>query len=119
MKSIHLEAEPRCHSSKTVPIQNPTLDCFSIDLDIDPVIDSLGDVQVVAGFALGVTDGFIPKNGIGPVREKADITIGLREGSGRSCWLIWHQGKDLIQDDPDPVPEDIGQTQHISTTIPG
>jgi len=104
VKSIYLEAEPRCHSSKTVPIQNPTLDCFSIDLDIDPVIDGLGDVQVVAGFALGVTDGFIPKNGIGPVREKADITIGLREGSGRSCWLIWHQGKDLIQDDPDPVP---------------
>ena len=25
VKSIYLEAEPRCHSSKTVPIQNPTL----------------------------------------------------------------------------------------------
>ncbi len=103
-ESVDLPAAPRSHATQAVENIPPDAECFAIDLTIDPVVAEGGDMQVVAGFAIGVQDGFIPKEGLGPDRERSALTVSLREGSGRSAWLMWHRGADLINADPDPKP---------------
>lgn len=106
--AIDLRAAPRSHQAIPLEDIDATAECFAIDLKVDPVVAEAGDVQVVAGLAIGVQDGFVPAEGLGPNRERATLTVGLREGSGRSAWLMWHRGADLIHVDPDPKPQGYG-----------
>ena len=98
--AIDLRAAPRSHATQPVGNIDAEAECFAIDLNVDPVVAEDGDVQVVAGVAIGVQEGFVPPEGLGPNRERAALTVGLREGSGRSAWLMWHKGADLINVDP-------------------
>ena len=53
-EGINLEAAPRAHAVHRVDGVNADAECFSIDVEIDPVAADGGDMQVVAGFAIGV-----------------------------------------------------------------
>jgi hypothetical protein len=102
--TFDLRAAPRAHTWQPIESVDAEAECFSVDLRVDPVIAEGGDVQVVAGFAIGVEDGFFPAEGLGPDRERAALTVGVREGSGRSAWLLWHRGNELTSFYPDPIP---------------
>lgn len=119
-RTIFLDAAPRSHSMQIVESVDAEAECFSIDVRIDPVVADGGDMQVVAGFAIGVEEGFIPNEGLGPAREHAAVTVGLREGSGRSAWLLWRHGNDLINVDPVPVPRGyckVSEYQHPNVRL--
>jgi len=89
------------------------LDAWQIEVEIDPVVASGGDVQVVAGLSLGLKGADAepePRAG-----DRSLIAFELREGSGRGAWAVWINGENVTAKMPVPRPKgwrDNGKWQH-------
>ena len=99
-KVVELSAAPQAHSSKAVADISPTADTFSIEVTVDPVKEVDGDLQVVAGFSVGMASTEAKAKD----RNQSALTFDLREGGGRAAYTFSHRSKNLTLYQPDPEP---------------
>lgn len=72
---------------------------FAVDIHIDPTARPEGDLQCIAGFAIGLesTEG-------DPTMQPESIRFELREGDRRGFWDIWIDGINEPRREPSPKP---------------
>lgn len=111
-ETVQLFAAPQDHASDVVAGVDGTADCFAINVTIDPVAAKGGDLQVVSGFAVGMS----LENDDVMDRSQSILTVDFREGVDRSAHLLWHRGTNLTLNDPSPQPAgwvDTREYQHF------
>ena len=73
---------------------DPGAECFSLDVNIDPVVADGGDWQVVASVGVGLAEGQLQST-------QAGLRVELREGGGRSRYGLVNRGHDFAAKPPD------------------
>lgn len=72
-------------------------ECFSIDVSIDPVVNQVGDTQIVCSLVIGAQNADAD-------RFEAALTLDLREGNGSATHVLWHRDLNLTMQMPSPKP---------------
>ncbi|MCB1275811.1 heparinase II/III family protein [Prosthecobacter sp.] len=96
---IQLEARSGAWSETIVPDITAKAESFALELRIDPVVAAGGDLEVVAGFVLGLEKDERVQDGVG-----GQLRVDFREGGDRAAFTFWHRKTCLTMIEPDPKP---------------
>jgi len=86
-------------TSQVLPEKFAEYDTFIVDVRIDPTERTDGDLQCIAGFAIGLDS---PETD--PFTAPKSVKFELREGEHRGFWDIWIDGVNEPRREPSPKP---------------